>query len=69
MSSNSFSRRADARELNCSPYNRAWVDHNILVLHNPYAYHPVAQEVWRSFPQFVPVGDQMEWTDGEKVIV
>lgn len=41
-----------------------WVDHNVLVLHNPYAYHPVSPDIWDEFPQLVPVGNHMEWTDG-----
>lgn len=58
-----------ARDAHLSPENEAWIEHDVLVLHNPYAYHPFPREMWEPFPQLVPVGDRMEWTDGEKVIV
>jgi len=57
------------RDLHASEENEVWIDHNILVLHNPYAYHAVSQQIFAEFPQLVPVGDVMEWTDGEEVIV
>ena len=41
-----------------------WIDHDVLVLHNPYAYHPLPSESWNEFPQLVPVGHEMKWTDG-----
>lgn len=49
--------------------NDIWIDHDVLVIHNPYAYHPVPPEMWREFPQLVPAGDVMEWTDGRQVVV
>jgi hypothetical protein len=57
------------RDLCLGPDNEKWVDHDVLVLHNPYAYHPLPQDMWSKFPQFVPVGDEMKWTDGQKVVV
>jgi hypothetical protein len=41
----------------------------LLVLHNPHAYHPFSRDIFDSFPQLIPAGDQMEWTDGEVVVV
>ena len=58
-----------ARDRHFSPENRAWVDHNVLVLHNPHAYHPISHDLFAEYPQLVPVDDHMEWTDGEEVIV
>jgi hypothetical protein len=58
-----------ARDLHFSMENRAWVEHNVLVLHNPYAYHAISQETFRDYPQLIPVGDEMQWTDGEEIIV
>ena len=58
-----------ARDAHFSPENEAWIEHDVLVVHNPYVYHPLPQRMWDAFPQLVPVGDKMEWTDGEKVVV
>jgi len=58
-----------ARDLHFSAENYAWVEHNVLVLHNPYAYHAIPHDLFGEYPQLVPVGDVMEWTDGEEVIV
>lgn len=46
-----------------SPRNENWVEHDALVLHNPYAYHPLSPEPWRMFPQLLPVEGEMRWTD------
>ena len=46
-----------------------WVDHRVLVLHNPYAYHPLSQVMFQEFPQLVPVWNEMQWTDGHQVSV
>ncbi len=59
----------EARDLHFSKDNTVWIEHDVLVLHNPHAYHTVSQEMWAEFPQFVPVGDRMEWTDGYEVRV
>jgi hypothetical protein len=59
----------EALDLHNSEENRAWVEHNLLVLHNPHAYHPFSRDIFDSFPQLIPAGDQMEWTDGEVVVV
>lgn len=59
----------EARTLHFSEDNRAWVEHEVLILHNPHAYHPLRSEVWTPFPQFVPDGSTMKWTDGLRVSV
>ena len=43
--------------------NRKWVEHDVLVLHNPHAYHPVSPRMWEGFPQFVELDGGMKWTD------
>ena len=58
-----------ARDLHSSFENRAWIEHNVLVLHNPYAYHALPHDLFGECPQLVPVGDVMKWTDGVEVIV
>ncbi len=58
-----------ARDQHFSSDNRAWIEHNVLVLHNPYAYHAIPHDLFSEHPQLVPVGDVMEWTDGAKVVV
>ncbi|MEX1098167.1 MAG: hypothetical protein WED34_19140 [Planctomycetales bacterium] len=57
------------RELHGSDENEIWIDHEVLVLHNPYAYHAISQQTFAMFPQLIPAGDEMRWTDGEKIIV
>ncbi len=57
------------RDLHFSDENEAWIDHDVLILHNPHAYHAISKEIWLEFPQLVPVGDVMEWTDGKQVNV
>lgn len=47
-----------------SSENNKWIGHDVLVLHNPFAYHPISLELFRDFPQFVPVENEMRWTDG-----
>jgi hypothetical protein len=59
----------EAREQYFRDDNRAWVEHNVLVLHNPHAYHSISQEAFKRYPQLVPTGDVMSWTDGKEVIV
>jgi len=60
---------AESRELYFRDDNRAWVEHNVLVLYNPYAYHSISHEAFGQYPQLVPVGDVMRWTDGKEVVV
>jgi hypothetical protein len=40
---------------------------DVLMLHNPFATHPVPEEPWGACPQLVLRGDVMQWTDGESV--
>ena len=47
--------------------NEAWVDHDVLVLHNPYAYHAIRTDVWSDFPQLICDERGMHWTDGHDV--
>ena len=46
--------------------NPPWMDHKILVAHNPYATDPISQEIWDSIPQLVDVGGEMAWNDGAR---
>ena len=57
------------RRLHLSAGNSMWIEHDVVVLHNPHAYHALSQETWRDFPQLVPVDGEMKWTDGYKVDV
>jgi len=48
------------------PDNQTWIDHAVMVVHNPYALHPLSQASWNEFPQFVFDTDGVgQWTDGE----
>jgi hypothetical protein len=58
-----------AFDLHESLENEAWVEHDVLVLHNPNAYRPLPQEPWRAFPQLVVENERMKWTDDQKVIL
>lgn len=58
-----------ALKMHFSRENEVWIDHDVLIVHNPHAYHPISQEVWREFPQFVPEGNTMVWTDGYDVSI
>lgn len=55
------------RDLHLDRENCVYVDHRALVLHNPYAHVSLAQEYFSEFPQLIPVGDIMKWTDGVDV--
>lgn len=59
----------EARQLHFSDSNRAWIGHEVLVLHNPHAYQPLDLDIFSEFPQFVPEGNSMKWTDGHPVSV
>lgn len=58
-----------ARRLHFSEDNRAWVDHKVLVLHNPHAHYTLPADIWPAYPQFVTAGNSMRWTDGHAVCV
>lgn len=55
-------QRQSARHL--SNENEKWIDHSVLVLHNPHAYHPIPESVWGDLPQLVARRERMIWTDG-----
>lgn len=42
-----------------------WVNHQWLVLHNPYCRYPVRQHLWGPCPQLIRDGDAIRWTDGK----
>lgn len=49
-----------------------WIGHNVFVIHNPYATHPIDRAVFEDFPQLVRVdedgsGFTMAWTDGHRI--
>ena len=45
-----------------------WVDHQWLVLHNPYCQSSVGQHVWGSCPQLIRDGDAIRWNDGKPLV-
>ncbi len=51
-------------DMNLSHANDRWIEHAVLILHNPNAHHPISEELWTEFPQLVAREDEMAWTDG-----
>lgn len=47
--------------------HKVWMGHDVLVVHNPHAKHPIPQEIFGQYPQFTRVGESMAWTDGHPV--
>jgi len=47
--------------------NYCWIDHAILVAHNPYARRPLNPQSFREYVQFMEVGDGYGWSDGESL--
>lgn len=45
--------------------NVAWIDHHILVAHNPFACHPLNTELFTEHIQFKDLGGGFGWSDGE----
>jgi hypothetical protein len=41
-----------------------WVDHRVVVAHNPFAQCPVSPILWAAYPQLVRQGEDLIWTDG-----
>jgi len=37
--------------------------HRALLVHNPFAHHPLPRDIWSDIPQFLPVGGEMRWSD------
>lgn len=62
-------RWREADMLHDSPANQVWMEHRALVLHNPFAYFPLDQELFHHLPQMVPDGPTMRWTDGHDATV
>lgn len=46
--------------------NPPWMDHRVLVAHNPHASHPVPSDIWGSVPQLLEIAGEMAWNDGRK---
>jgi len=57
------------KEAYLSPGNQCWITHRALIVHNPHAYHRLPEGIWAQYPQLVPRGDVMEWTDGYECVV
>ena len=60
-----WSRR---RDFHFSRDNEVLLDHSVLVLHNPCAYHPISPEPWKEFPQLVCDDGCMRWTDDHEMV-
>ncbi|MBI2841719.1 MAG: hypothetical protein HYX75_25675 [Acidobacteria bacterium] len=52
------------RSLYSGADNDPQIDHNVMVFHNPFAYHPLSEDTFERYPQLVRSGDEMTWTDG-----
>ena len=59
----------EAQERHYSDDNFVWLGHDVLVVHNPYASHGVAEDAFGNFVQFSPMTDHTQWSDGEKATV
>ncbi len=59
----------EGRELHNSHVNQMVIEHNATVIHNPHAYHPLDQNLFRNLPQCIPDGNTMRWTDGHDTTV
>lgn len=45
--------------------NAPWMDHKILLAHNPHAADRIPNDIWGDrIPQFLEVGGEMAWDDG-----
>jgi len=56
-----------ARELSRSSDNEAWMDHRVLVAHNPNARHVLAPELFHGYVQFTDLGTWYGWNDGARL--
>lgn len=52
-----------------STSNESWILHNVMILHNPYAYHPIPENTFGDLPQLVQRDGNMIWTDGYECAV
>ena len=55
------------RALHYSSANHFWVDHSIVVAHNPYARRQVSPRTFEEYVQFMDIGDGYGWSDGERL--
>lgn len=46
---------------------KAWIDHDILVAHNPHALYPMSPDFFRCYVQFMDLGGGYGWSDGESL--
>ena len=44
------------------------IEHEALVVHNPFAEHSIPESIWGDIPQLVVRGESMEWTDGAPLL-
>jgi hypothetical protein len=52
--------------LHLGPENYCWIDHNILVAHNPNAHKPISPNWFQGFVQFMDLGiGEYGWSDGQ----
>lgn len=51
--------------LHYDPGNECWIDHSILVAHNPHARHPLDPGLFGAYVQFMDLGSGYGWSDGE----
>lgn len=51
-------------EEDLQPGSLPWIDHKILLAHNPYAEAPLPTDGWGSIPQLLEVAGEMAWNDG-----
>ncbi len=56
-------------KLNRSPLNISRIDHNVLVVHNPHAYHPLNNDWFGEFPQLDAKKNARAWSDGVEFVV
>ncbi len=47
--------------------NPCWIDHTILVAHNPYARRPLSPQTFEEYVQFMDLGSGYGWSDGERL--
>jgi hypothetical protein len=48
--------------------NTVDIDHIALVVHNPYALHPISHQVFSTLPQLVHDQGRVHWTDGAEIV-
>lgn len=44
--------------------DKVWIDHDVLIVHNPNAKCPAPKDIWQSYPQFIEKNGSMSWSDG-----